>query len=454
MPGTDLTAGADMMRFRHLRLILFLFPLLLACSTAHAQFLMDMMDTTKELGKGLFSMYRRFDHIRISGYIQPQFQAASAEGAAGYSGGNFSEFSDNRFMLRRGRLRFDYSTFTEKNDPRLQFVFQFDGTERGVFIRDFWGRFWEDRWRLFHFTTGMFARPFGFEVNLSSSDREAPERGRMSQILMKTERDLGLMASLEPGKSHGKWQYIELDLGVFNGQGLAGPMEFDSYKDLIGQARLKPLPLGKNLKLSGGLQFLAGGLRQNTAEAYRLSKDRIGTFLFYPDSLSSSTGDRSPRTYQGANVQLKWTHGWGNSEIRAEYWRGTQTATQFSSETPGVMALQPDGKPAPYFVRPFDGGFLLFLQNIVDTKHQVGVKLDWYDPNRRVSGNDIGAAGSNLNAADLRYTTLGFGYVFYHSDPLKLTLWYDRVRNESTLLPGLTGDIDDDVLTARLQFRF
>ena len=36
----------------------------------------------------------------------------------------------------------------------------------------------------------MFARPFGFEINYSSSDRESPERGRKSQILMKGERDL------------------------------------------------------------------------------------------------------------------------------------------------------------------------------------------------------------------------------------------------------------------------
>ena len=61
---------------------------------AGAQFLMDMVDTTKEMGKGVLSMYKRFDHIRISGYIQPQFQVASAQGAEGYSGGNFQEFSN------------------------------------------------------------------------------------------------------------------------------------------------------------------------------------------------------------------------------------------------------------------------------------------------------------------------------------------------------------------------
>ena len=82
--------------------------------------------------------------------------------------------------------------------PSVQFVFQFDGTERGVNIRDFWGRIFENKWKLFTFTTGMFARPFGYETNLSSGDRESPERGRMNQILMRTERDLGAMFSVEP----------------------------------------------------------------------------------------------------------------------------------------------------------------------------------------------------------------------------------------------------------------
>ena len=47
-------------------------------------------------------------------------------------------------MLRRGRIRFDYIHFAENKGPSIQVVFQFDGTERGVFIRDFWGRIFEN----------------------------------------------------------------------------------------------------------------------------------------------------------------------------------------------------------------------------------------------------------------------------------------------------------------------
>jgi hypothetical protein len=121
-------------------------------------------------------------------------------------------------MLRRGRIRFDYIHFNLNNKPSIQFVFQFDGTERGVFIRDFWGRIFENKYKLFAFTAGMFARPFSYELNLSSSDRETPERGRMSQILMRTERDLGAMISFEPRKKDHPLRYLKIDAGFFNGQ--------------------------------------------------------------------------------------------------------------------------------------------------------------------------------------------------------------------------------------------
>ena len=212
---------------------------------AGAQFLMDMVDTSTSMGKSMLSIYKKFDNVRIGGYIQPQFQIAQTKGAKSFNGGDFPANVNNRFMLRRGRIRFDYIHFAEKKGPSVQFVFQFDGSERGVFIRDFWGRFFENRYQLFAVTAGMFARPFSYELNLSSSDRESPERGRMSQILMKTERDLGAMVSFEPRKKDHPLRHLKIDLGFFNGQGLPATADFDSHKDLITRIALKPTPLSK-----------------------------------------------------------------------------------------------------------------------------------------------------------------------------------------------------------------
>lgn len=412
---------------------------------------MDMIDTTKELGKN--SSADRLSHIRISGYMQPQFQIASAKGADSYSGGDFAPQSSNRFMLRRGRIRFDYARTDAQNRNQMQFVFQFDGTERGVFIRDFWGRFWDNKWELFHFTTGMFARPFGFEINYSSGDRETPERGRMSQTLMRTERDLGVMASLEKRRKTKGWKFFRIDAGVFNGQGLTAPNEFDDYKDFIGQVVIKPQKIAHNLTLGGGVSALYGGLVQNSTYSFRMT-EKSGQPGFVADSLTSMPGDKLPRQYHGVNAQLKYKMGWGFSELRGEIWKGTQTGTQQSSETPNSVMILPDGKYLPFYIRPFKGGFIYYLQNIVNNKHQVMLKYDWYDPNTAVSGKTIGGAGTNLGEADIRFSTLGAGYLYHFNENLKVVFYYEWVKNEMTLLNEYTIDKPDNIFTVRAQFRF
>jgi hypothetical protein len=419
-----------------------------------AQFLMDMVDTTKEMGKGVLSMYKRFDHIRISGYIQPQFQIASSEGAVGYSGGTFQEHSNNRFMLRRGRIRFDYVHFDANDHPKVQFAFQFDGTERGVNIRDFWGRYWMGKHSMFHLTTGMFARPFGYEINLSSADREAPERGRMSQILMKTERDLGVMASFEPKYAKGFLKYVKIDAGIFNGQGLTGSAETDSYKDIITQAMIKPVKLTQGLKISGGVSLLAGGIRQWTDAVARMGTGTDGTPVFLLDSMVSKTGDRLPRFYRGVHAQLQWKHRLGLTEFRAEHWSGTQTATRTTSETPAGPVADLTGQSLSPHVRDFSGMFLLILHRIGESRTQLGVKYDSYDPNTSVSSAAWGSNVSGLSGADVRYATLGAGFIRQVTDNMKVVGWYEWVRNEKTSLSGFTEDLKDNVLTLRVQYRF
>jgi hypothetical protein len=126
------------------KIILSLF-LLFIFQTGKAQFLMDMIDTTSELAKSILSVSKRFDNVRLGGYIQPQFQVAGSRGSKSFDGGDFPVNVNNRFMLRRGRIRVDYIHLNPTDNLSVQFVFQFDGTERGVFIRDFWGRIFENK---------------------------------------------------------------------------------------------------------------------------------------------------------------------------------------------------------------------------------------------------------------------------------------------------------------------
>jgi hypothetical protein len=410
------------------------------------RYLSDLDSTLLYLKDTVRPLLKRFENIQFTGYIQPQFQLADTEGAKSYNGGDFSTFSKSRFMLRRARIKLDYLLTTKDRYPRALFTFQVDATERGVNVRDMFMRLYETSGHNFYFTAGLFARPFGYEVNLSSAYRETPERGRMSQILMPTERDIGAMITYEPINKQAKNKFIKLDAGLFNGQGLSGTTDFDSHKDLISRLTIKPIPV-KNFLVSGGLSLLYGGWRQGTKYVYEI-KSASGNKLFIVDSSLSNVGKIAPRHYYGADIQIALRHSWGQTEWRAEYWKGEQPGTASSTTNPGILPI------APTYRRHFDGAFFYFLQNIVNNQHQLLLKYDWYDPNVNVKASDIGKPNTNLTPADIKFSTLGIGYARYFNDHIKLILYYEFVKNEVTQLSGYTSDQKDNVFTWRMQFRF
>ncbi len=415
----------------------------------NAQFLMDLLDTTKEAGKGLMNIYRNLDHLQVSAYMQPQFQMIQEKGAKTFEGTDFMPNVNNRFMLRRSRIRFGYLHINSKNEPGVQINFQFDANERGFTIRDIWGRVFENKFKLFSFTIGMFARPFGFETNLSSQDRESPERGRMNQTLMKSERDLGAMISFEPRKDIGWLSKIKIDAGLFNGQGINANGDFDNRKDLISRVSLKPVQLNKKVFAGAGFSFLHGGLLQATKYVFATSIIN-GQKNVVADSSLTNLGLYSPRIYKGVDAQLKVKNRIGYTEIRGEFITGTQTGSVNSSETPTALMMGNDG----FYKRNFNGAYFYFLQHLFSTDHQLVIKYDWYDPNTKVKGSEIGRSGTNFSTADIRYDALHIGYNYYITPNVKWSLFYTMVTNETTQLAGFSTDIKDDIFTSRLQFRF
>jgi hypothetical protein len=424
-----------------------LFVLLITIKGYTQRYLADY-DSSLFIRDTVRPLVKRFNNLNFSGYIQPQYQVAQSKGAPSYEGGNFSEFSDNRFMLRRARLKMDYVLPAKGKDfPKALFTFQFDATERGVFVRDMFLRLYEPSKERFSLTMGLVARPFGYEVNLSSAYRETPERGRMSQTLMPTERDLGAMFSYESHVVNTRKPVIRFDVGAFNGPGLSGTTDFDSYKDLISRLSLRPLNVSRSLAVSGGLSLLWGGWMQATKYKYEMGA-KNGNTMFIVDSSLSNVGAKAPRQYYGADVQLAYSHAWGKTEIRGEYWRGKQPGTSTSTTNPGTLPT------TPTYIRDFDGAFIYFLQNIVNEKWEFMAKYDWYDPNTKVAGQEIGKTGSNLTAGDIKYSTLGIGLTRYFTGNLKILAYYDIVRNEETALAGYTTDAKDDIFTLRMQVRF
>lgn len=258
------------------------------------------------------------------------------------------------------------------------------------------------------------------------------------------------MITLDSRRKDNTLKYLKADIGFFNGQGINAAGDFDNTKDLIGNIALKTFHLSKQVTIAAGASFLQGGLLQNTKYVYSTT-DVSGIKKVTIDSSVNNLNQTSPRQYYGANAQLKFKSNKGlTTELRSEFITGKQTGTLNNTETPVALVAGTDG----FHIRNFNGAYFYFLQQLFNTKNQLVIKYDWYDPNTKVSGNEIGAAGSNFSAANIKYSTLNIGYVNYLTDNVKLLLYYAMVTNEKTQLVNYTSDVKDNMLTCRLQFRF
>jgi hypothetical protein len=373
--------------------------------------------------------------IKISGYVQAQYQMADSAGAASFAGGNFDKGIDKRFTVRRGRLKVAYNT------PLSQYVLQFDATESGMSVKDIYFKTTDPYIGAFSLTGGIFNRPFGYEIEYSSSVRESPERAMVFQTLFPGERDLGASLTIQPPKTS-NYNFIKLDLGVFNGTGPKAK-DFDNRKDFIGHLTLNKSYIQESLRIGLGASYYNGRVINGTKKVWTMS-DKV----FKVDSAAANVSAHSQRVFKGIEAQLAYVSPIGLSQLRAEYLWGKQSGSASSSKTP-------EAKPTTdTYVRDFAGYYVIFTQNIFQTKSQVVLKYDVYDPNTAISGAEIGASGSGTKAGDIKYATFGFGWVYRFDANLKLTAYYDVVSNEKTNISGYTKDLKDNVFTLRLQYKF
>ncbi len=375
--------------------------------------------------------------IKLSGYIQAQFQSAEIDGISSFSGGNFSTGIHNRFLVRRGRLKVTYD-----NDI-TNYVVQIDATEKGLGLKDAYVLFKEPWLKSFGVKAGIFDRPFGFEISYSSSSREAPERSRMFQTLFPGERDLGASFEYSPYIPFEDFLgYFNFKGGLFAGNGINA--EVDNRKDFIGRLGFSIPFYEENLAIDGGVSTYIGGV-----------KLAAGKSIYTVDSPTFATADTkttfADRNYLGLDLQVYYALPvLGNFTLRGELITGKQPGGSASSSS-SPTALQ----TGDIYLRNFFGYYINFVQNLGD-KNQLVVKYDVYDPNTDVEGDQIGAvSAAKLGSGDIKYSTLGLGLVHYWDDNIKFVFYYDSVSNEtSSKLAGFNSDLRDNVFTFRIQYKF
>lgn len=406
------------------------------------------LDTLTRFVSGMSDDLSKMKRLKITGYVQPQFQYIDSAGAQSFAGGDFINGAAgkyySRFTMRRARFKF---TYTYNN---VLLMVNIDARESGLNMRETYAKITDPWLNMFSITGGLLQDQFGFELTQSSGERETPERARFNQILFPVERDMGVFGSMVMPKSS-KLYGLKLDVGCMNGSAGVAP-EFDSYKDYTGRLQYTKTSKNEKFIFAVGASYYNGGYRIGTQKDYYFGTLTNGEKGFVISKDSGYVDRKARREYMGADFQVSIDWPIGITTIRGEYIQGEQPGTNVSTQR---SMVSPGALPSlPIYHRNFNGAYFYLIQDIGHSKFQVVAKYDWFDPNVKASGKDIGKTGSNTNAGDIRFDTYGFGLTYHINTYAKITAYYDIVKNEITSVNAYKKDVPDNVFTLRLQIKY
>ena len=416
---------------RKITLTILVFLFLFGVSSAHGQ-LNGIETTGTEMENKRQS--ETTGKLKISGYIQTQYQSGEEDASLKIGAPNENKGEPfSRIGVRRGIIKLAYEEGIASG------VFQIDITEKGFNIKDVYLNI-KDPWtKTSALKAGVFYRPFGYEISYSSSQRESPERSTIFTTLFPGERDLGAAFIFQPTKES-PLHFLKIEAGLFAGNGIK--QETDSRKDLIGH--LSANKKLKKIEIGGGVSYYNGSVFQGTENIYSMKGK-----LFILDNNNANKGKFAKREYVGFDFQFFLKTKLGTTLLKAEYLSGKQPGTADNSTSPNTSSL-----PAhDTYIRHFNGGYAMCVQQLGRLPVSAVLKYDWYDPNIKISGNDIGL--NNTAKGDIAYYTLGIGMFWNINTSLRLQAYYDINKNEkSGNLSDYKKDIKDNVFTLRMQYKF
>jgi len=434
--------------------------------------------------------FRKTDHIlnilrefRFQAYIQPEWQRADTAGAAGVQGGNFPAAANNRFILRRGRVKLSWQhEIVNKHGDSIkvgEFAFQFDASEKGFnALKDFYGRLIDPWTGWFSIQAGITVRPFGWESPASPMTYESPEFSRMNQTIMPNECELGETFIIESPRTF-KPVYLRLDAGIVNGEGIGNTGTgqssistgaYQSAKDFVGRLMVgKVFKLNEDtkIKLAASGSYYYGSVLQTTNNVYEVVKNAetgLDTFKNVTVGTSDTAGRGKTdyhRQYAGAHLEVDFDYkltasASATTAIRGEYIGGTQPGQASSSTVP--LGAGTSSPVADLYIRKFQGYMVTITQGFhykagkQQMHSDLTFKVDYYDPNTQTGGTAL-TKGAGFSTTDLAYTTISGGFTITPVPYFKLMLWYDHPVNENSGIPGWGADYKkDNVLTLRTQF--
>lgn len=400
----------------------------------------EKIEQMEEKTATLDKLVKKLNNFKVSAYIQGQYQYGQKDASLKVGDKNEDlEKSFNRFGIRRGRIKFEY---TEGIGTA---AIQLEVNDKGISFRDLYIGVTDPWTKRNSLMAGVFNRPFGHEVGYSTSGLESPERATIIQYFFPDERDLGFMFTLQT-KKESPLNFLKLEAGLFSGNSIN--MDTDNKKDFIGRLSATKT-IGSWGKWGLGASYYNGSVFNPTETVYEMQdkkfvpieKDRTGTFM--------------KREYIGFDGQFSILSSLGTTTLRAEGLFGTQPGIAGSSRSPNY-SKRPDNLPEnALYKRSFNGYFFYLIQDIGSSPFSAVLKYDVYDPNSKLKGNEVGTEGSLSSKTDLAQSTVGVGGLWRINKNIRLQAYYEFNTNEKSMnVKGYENNREDDVFTLRLQYKF
>ncbi len=379
--------------------------------------------------------------IKVSGYIQAQYDSYDTWGTAGHgiaavgTSTTPATLITNSFFLRRARIKFAYDA-----GAGVSFVLQPDFSFDKVSLKDAYVQL-NDRWtKTYSLFMGQFDRP-NYEIEYSSGSMEMLERTKMAGVLYPGEKTLG--AKLEANFDTTYHFPLKLQLAVMNGNFNLGSTtnqtkDITSGKDVMARAvySIKLPSSGLGIDIGGHGYFGKTEVLPGTTLSGFTDVNGAG---FTP-----TVGTKLDKNWLGAEMQVYYDF-LGGLALKGEYISGTISGTS--------NALQTGGQITSNKVRNFAGSYAMLIKNI-GVKNQFIARYDVWDPNTRLSGNAVNTAG------ELKYNTWSFSWQYFFDDNIKVVAGYTLPINEKSANASLVGtdfankDKKDNTFSIRIQAKF
>ena len=374
-------------------------------------------------------------NLTLSGYIQAQWQMAQQDGLpANFAGGSFSEKSDNRFQVRRARLKAAYKS------KYLSAAVQINAGQAGVTLVESAIDFHLPN-EIIKVSGGLVYVPFSYYFDeLSSSKRFEPEVSQAISALLPTDTYIGGQFKLK-GKKGTELNNLEAAFGVYAQNGIK-PMLYDQARII---SRLMYNKKYDNIRWGLMASMNYGGLRNIDNNSY--------TFNSETKSYTENTdviGEKNDALYWDLGMKFGFNTTAGKTDIAAEYLFGSQPSGATSAYTPTNQMQY-----GSVYNRKFQSHYVSLRHSFPVKGLHVVTRYDSFDGNNQISGNEIGL-NSGTGIADLRLSTIGGGIIYDLLDGhLRLTAYYEHTWNEKTTnLTSYNTNFRDDIFTLRVQAKF